>query len=97
MTAYRDRLEEGHYEAGTIRTSRADEGEEPEPQTESESEPEEEEPEEEPEPAQEPEPEDEDLEGKTLVELREEAESLGVASYGTKAQIRERIEEARAA
>ena len=34
--------------------------------------------------------------GETLAELKARAEEAGVASYGTKAQIRERIEEAQA-
>ena len=78
MTAYGDRRRAGHYDVGTVKTTRQDTVYDPEGGGTT---------------VQETEPEV-DLDETTLKELQAQAEALGLPTYGTKAQLAERIAEA---
>ena len=81
MTAYGDRRRAGEYDVGAVTTTRQDTIHDPQTggTTVQPSPP----------PVAEPEPEE-----LTLKELQEQAEQLGLPTYGTKAQIAQRIAEA---
>jgi hypothetical protein len=83
MTPYHERREQGHYEAGTIRTQRVEGRERAAKPTQLPAEPE-------------PEVSEEPSEEWTLNELKARATSMELPDYGSKAQLVERIKSAEA-